>query len=430
MRQPSVNRARVATVSLALVVAAGAAACGPEDNDAKGAGGDSTLRKGGTLTVLNANPQEDFDPARLYTSGGGNVPSLVFRTLTTRNRENGAAGAEVVPDLATDTGRPNKDATVWTYTLKKGLTYEDGTPITSADIKYGIERSFAAELSGGAPYLRDWLIGGADYQGPYKDKKGLDSIETPDDLTIVFHLDKPEGEFPYLATQTQFTPVPKAKDTGTKYEEHPVSSGPYKVVRNENDGERLVLERNPHWSASTDAERKAYPDRIDVRSGLDSSVINQRLSSSQGADAAAVTTDTNLGPAELAKVTGDKELAARVGTGHFGYTNYIAFNPKVKPFDDPKVRQAISYAVDRTSVINAAGGSSSPRRPPPTCRTRSPSATRPTTTSRRARPATRPRPRNSSRRPATRTASPSRSPTPTTRTSRPARRSPPPSRTP
>ncbi|MCX5092730.1 ABC transporter substrate-binding protein [Streptomyces sp. NBC_00365] len=358
MRQPSVIARRVAAASVTLVVAAGAAACGPKDNDAKGAGGDSKPQKGGTLTVLNAGPQEDFDPARLYTSGGGNVPSLVFRTLTTRNRESGAAGAKVVPDLATDTGRPSKNATVWTYTLKKGLKYEDGTPITSADIKYGIERSFAAELSGGAPYLRDWLIGGADYQGPYKDKKGLASIETPDDLTIVFHLNKPEGEFPYLATQTQFTPVPKAKDKGTKYEEHPVSSGPYKVVKNENDGERITLARNTYWSAATDAERKAYPDKIDVRSGLDSSVINQRLSASQGADAAAVTTDTNLGPAELAKVTGDKALAARVGTGHFGYTNYIAFNPKVKPFDDPKVRQAIAYAVDRSSVINAAGGSS------------------------------------------------------------------------
>ncbi|MEU6364393.1 ABC transporter substrate-binding protein [Streptomyces sp. NPDC046931] len=358
MRQPSVVARRVAAASVGLVVAAGAAACGPKDNDAKGAGGDSTPHKGGTLTVLNSQPQQDFDPARLYTSGGGNVPSLVFRTLTTRNRENGAAGAEVVPDLATDTGRPNKDATVWTYTLKKGLEYEDGTPITSADIKYGIERSFAPELSGGAPYLRDWLAGAADYQGPYKDKKGLDAIETPDSSTIVFHLNKPEGEFPYLATQTQFTPVPKAKDTGTQYEEHPVSSGPYKVVKNDNDGETLVLERNTYWSAATDDERKAYPDRIEVRSGLDSSVINQRLSASQGADAAAVTTDTNLGPAELAKVTGDKELASRVGTGHFGYTNYLAFNPTVKPFDDVKVRQAISYALDRSSVVNAAGGSS------------------------------------------------------------------------
>ncbi|MBU6531482.1 ABC transporter substrate-binding protein [Streptomyces mayonensis] len=360
MRHPSRRTRRAAAaLTVSLIVTAGAAACGPEDNDAKTGGADGDPQKGGTLTVLNAQPQVDFDPARLYTSGGGNVPSLVFRTLTTRNREDGAKGTEVVPDLATDTGRPNKDATVWTYTLKEGLKYEDGTKITSADVKYGIERSFAAELSGGAPYLRDWLIGGADYQGPYKDKgKGLDSIETPDERTIVFHLNKPEGEFPFLATQTQFTPVPKSADKGTKYEEHPVSSGPYKVVRNENDGERLVLERNEHWSEKTDAERKAYPDRIDVRSGLDSSVINQRLSASQGADAAAVTTDTNLGPAELAKVSGDKELAARVGTGHFGYTNYIAFNPKVKPFDDPKVRQAIAYAVDRTSVINAAGGSS------------------------------------------------------------------------
>ncbi|MEE1813093.1 ABC transporter substrate-binding protein [Streptomyces sp. BE133] len=360
MRQPSVISRRVAAAAAVLVVAAGAAACGPQDSkDSDGSSGAAgTPKKGGTLTVLNSKPQEDFDPARLYTSGGGNVPSLVFRTLTTRNREDGAAGAKVVPDLATDLGTPSKNATVWTYTLKDGLKYEDGTAITSADIKYGIERSFAAELSGGAPYLRDWLIGGADYQGPYKDKKGLDSIETPDAKTIVFHLNKPEGEFPFLATQTQTTPVPKAKDKGTKYEEHPISSGPYKVVRNEGDGERLVLERNPHWSAATDEERKAYPDRIDVRSGLDSAVINQRLSASQGADAAAVTTDTNLGPAELAKVTGDKKLAARVGTGHFGYTNYIAFNPKVKPFDSPKVRQAISYAVDRSSVVNAAGGSS------------------------------------------------------------------------
>lgn len=361
MRQPSVIPRRAAAAVAVLVVAAGAAACGPEGSGKgsdSGSGAAGAPKKGGTLTVLNSAPQEDFDPGRLYTSGGGNVPSLVFRTLTTRNREDGAAGSKVVPDLATDLGRPSKNATVWTYTLKDNLTYEDGSAITSADIKYGVERSFAAELSGGAPYLRDWLVGGAGYQGPYKDKKGLDSIETPDAKTIVFHLNKPEGEFPFLATQTQTTPVPKAKDTGTKYEEHPLASGPYKVVKNEGDGERLILERNTHWSAATDEERKAYPDRIDVRSGLDSAVINQRLSASQGADAAAVTTDTNLGPAELAKVSGDKKLAARVGTGHFGFTNYIAFNPKVKPFDNPKVRQAISYAVDRTSVVNAAGGSS------------------------------------------------------------------------
>ncbi|CAM5385559.1 ABC transporter substrate-binding protein OS=Streptomyces microflavus OX=1919 GN=Smic_55080 PE=4 SV=1 [Streptomyces microflavus] len=168
MRQPSVISRRVAAATVTLVLAAGAAACGPEDSKGgdSGSGAEGKPQKGGTLTVLNSNTQQDFDPARLYTSGGGNIRSLVFRTLTTRNREDGAEGAQVVPDLATDLGKPNADATVWTYTLKEGLKYEDGTAITSADIKYGIERSFAPELSGGAPYLRDWLIGGADYQGP------------------------------------------------------------------------------------------------------------------------------------------------------------------------------------------------------------------------------------------------------------------------
>ncbi|MFJ8160969.1 ABC transporter substrate-binding protein [Streptomyces sp. NPDC096136] len=363
-RQSHTSR-RVAALAVSLVLAGGAAACGPEDA-AGGSGGESSGKpgaagapqKGGTLTVLNAEPQNDFDPARLYTSGGGNVPSLVFRTLTTRNREDGPAGAKVVPDLATDLGRPNADATEWTYTLKDGLAYEDGSPITTADIKYGIERSFAAELSGGAPYLRDWLVGGETYEGPYKDGgKGLDSITVPDAKTIVFKLRKPEGEFPFLATQTQFAPVPRAKDTGVTYEEHPVSSGPYKVVKNTGDGETLLLERNDHWDPKTDGERKAYPDRIEVRSGLDAAVINQRLTTGSGPDAAAITTDTNLGPAELAQIGDDKELASRVGTGHFGYVNYLAFNPKVAPFDDPRVRQAVAYAINRTSVVNAAGGS-------------------------------------------------------------------------
>ncbi|MFK0289459.1 ABC transporter substrate-binding protein [Streptomyces sp. NPDC090442] len=358
-RPPSRTATRVAAAVVAAALAGGAAACGPKDAGAAG-GADAAPQKGGTLTVLNSEPQTNFDPARLYTSGGGKVPTLVFRTLTTRKRADGAAGTQVVPDLATDTGRPSKNATVWTYTLKNGLAYEDGTPITSADVKYGIERSFAPELSGGAPYLRDWLVGGDSYQGPYKDtsKAGLRSIETPDEKTLVFHLRKPEGQFPLLATQTQFAPVPRAKDTGTKYEEHPVSSGPYKVVSNTGDGERLVLARNPHWSEKSDDQRHAYPDTVNVVSGLDPAVINQRLATGAGADAAAVTTDTNLGPAELARIAGDPELRKRVGTGRFGYTNYLAFNPKVKPFDDPKVRQAIAYAVNRQSVVNAAGGSS------------------------------------------------------------------------
>lgn len=150
MRPLPFTSRRIGVIAVGLALAGGAVACGPKDSGGAKAS-DGKPQQGGTLYVLNNQAQEDFDPARLYTSGGGNIPGLVYRTLTTRNRADGAAGSKVVPDLATNTGEPSQDATVWTYHLKDGLKYEDGTPITTADIKYDIERSFAPELSGGAP---------------------------------------------------------------------------------------------------------------------------------------------------------------------------------------------------------------------------------------------------------------------------------------
>ncbi|MCU7727558.1 ABC transporter substrate-binding protein [Actinoplanes sp. KI2] len=317
---------------------------------------DPATCQGGTLSVLNQGGITHLDPARLYTSGGGNIPSLLFRTLTTRNRQQGEAGAKPAPDLATDLGTPSDGARTWTYHLRDGVFFEDGTPITAADIKYGIERSFAPELPGGAPYLRDWLQDAASYQGPYKQPDGIKAIETPDDKTIVFKLRKPEGDFPYLATATQFAPVPKAKDKGVGYEAHPVSSGPYQVESYE-PKKSLVLVRNPHWSAKSDTLRYACPDRIEVTAGLDAAVINQRLVSGAGQDANAVTTDAVVGPEQLAQLGTGGPLDKQVARGEFPATYYLAFNTKKAPFDNEKVREAISYAVNRTSVVNALGGS-------------------------------------------------------------------------
>ncbi|MFD0689282.1 ABC transporter substrate-binding protein [Actinomadura fibrosa] len=339
----------------ALVIASGAVACGGSDSGSPTAFDPKTCQ-GGTLTVLNQSGLNEFDPARLYTSGGGALPSLVYRTLTTRARVAGEAGTKPVPDLATDLGRPSDDAKTWTYTLKDGLKFDDGSPITSAEVKYGIERSFSPDLPGGAPYLHDWLIGGADYKGPYKGGD-LASIETPDARTIVFKLRQPHGDFPYLATATQFAPVPKAKDTGIKYKNAPVSSGPYKVEKYE-QGKKLVLVRNAYWNRTVDTQRLGCPDRIEVTSGLDKAVINQRLVSGAGADAKAITTDTTVGPEQLARLGGDPGLAKRVARGVFGETKYLAFDVTKKPFDDIRVRQAFAYAVNRQSVVNAVGGTS------------------------------------------------------------------------
>lgn len=340
----------------AALLAGTLAACGQSSSRSDDTHFDSDHCRGGTLKVLNQSDITHLDPARMYTSGGGNIPSLMFRTLTTRNRAAGAAGATVAPDLATDVGTPSDNAKTWTYHLRDGLKYQDGTAITSKDIKYGIERSFSPKLPGGAPYLRDWLIDASDYAGPYQDKHGIDSIGTPDARTIVFHLSRPHGDFPYLATATQFAPVPQAKDDGVDYEKHPVSSGPYQIASYQKN-KKLVLVRNKHWSRTLDPERLACPDRIEITSGLNPDVINQRLAASSGDDANAVTTDTDLGPAQLSQLASNKDLADRVAQGNFPYTFYLTYDTTKSPFDDLKVRKAFSYAVDRNSVINAVGGS-------------------------------------------------------------------------
>jgi peptide/nickel transport system substrate-binding protein len=348
---------RSALLLAGVLLAGTATACGSGSQTASTPFDPNNCR-GGTLEILNqGDAGAHLDPARLYTSGGGNIPSLLFRTLTTRARKAGQDGAKVAPDLATDTGEPNADATVWTYHLRDGLKFEDGTPITAADVKYGIERGFAAELPGGAPYPHDWLVGGGTYQGPYKDPNGLASIETPDAKTIVFHLSSPHGDFPYLATATQFAPVPKAKDTGTSYENHPISSGPYQI-ESYDKGKSVALVRNTYWSRSVDPNRLACPDRVEGTYGLDPAVINQRLETGSGKDADAVTTDTDLGPSELAQLDSNPDLAKRVASGSFPYTYYIAFDNTKAPFNDIRVREALNYAIDRTSTVNAVGGSS------------------------------------------------------------------------
>src|SRR5690349_16469698 len=107
-----------------------AAACSSSGSPSSSSAFDPKNCRGGTLYVLgqaDANG-EHLDPARIYSSGGGAVTSMIFRTLTTRHRVPGVAGTEVVPDLATDKGTPSDDAKTWTYHLKDGLKFDDGTP--------------------------------------------------------------------------------------------------------------------------------------------------------------------------------------------------------------------------------------------------------------------------------------------------------------
>jgi peptide/nickel transport system substrate-binding protein len=93
--------------------------------------------------------------------------------------------------MATDLGRPIKNFTRWEFTLRDGLTYEDGSPVRAGDVVYAIKRQFADELPGGPTYGLVYFLGGETYDGPYADTNDFEAVETPDDKTIVVKMRKP-----------------------------------------------------------------------------------------------------------------------------------------------------------------------------------------------------------------------------------------------
>ncbi|WP_225724665.1 MULTISPECIES: ABC transporter substrate-binding protein [unclassified Nocardia] len=315
-----------------------------------GRGGGSSA---GTLTVLSTNQIEHLDPARNYVQPVEDIGRLIYRSLT-MYQASPDGGQTLVPDLATSTGTPSAGARTWTFTLKDGLRFEDGTPITSADIKYGVERTFAAELPEGPPYARMWLVGGDRYKGPYQDHRGLDSIQTPDAKTIVFQLNRPVADFGGTVSMSIFSPVPKAKDNGVGYDQHPVASGPYKI-ESYAQGKQLALVRNTNWSSATDPVRRQRANRIVIDVGMDSAVVTQRLIAAQGQDRNAIAL-LSAPASSIGQILGNPAVKQRLMTGKTTNTRYLSLNTTHEPLTDVRVRQAIAWALDKSSMQLAMGG--------------------------------------------------------------------------
>ncbi|MFG1813204.1 ABC transporter substrate-binding protein [Kribbella sp. NPDC049174] len=340
-------------VAVAAALALAAAACNANNQSTSSGASTAAAEQGGTFHVLSTSKEISLDPAKSQNLGTSTI-HLVLRGLTSWKTSPDKA-AELVPDLATDTGQVSDGGKTWTYKLKSGLKYADGSPIVAADIKYGIERSFAPELSGGLGYHKSLLVGGDKYTGPYKGAQ-LASIETPDDTTIVFKLNKPFGDWPWVVSMPAFSPVPKAADKDpAHYGEDPVASGPYQV-KSYAPGAKLELERNPNWDKSTDEARTGLPDSIVIDMGLQPDVVNQRLIADAGDDKFAASTGVSVPAALIPTVSGNPAVKARVATSPSGALLYLAMNTKRPALANPEVRKAIEYAVDKQAVQVADGG--------------------------------------------------------------------------
>ena len=353
MRRSLMTSVVLAALSASLV------ACG-------GGGTGGKAAKGGTLTLLTQSAQIlHLDPQRNYTGEDLAFASgYLHRTLTAYTLSSNAdtAGA-LVADLATDTGISSENGKVWKFTLREGVKWENGQPVTCEDVKYGVSRTFATSIITDGPTYAISLLdiptakdGSSVYKGPYvsqnNDVAAFDKAVTCDGSTVTFRLKQPQGDFNYTVTLLSFAPVPKAYDRGEKYDDRPLSNGPYKILTYQKKT-KLVLVRNPNWSSSTDSYRPAYPDRIEYLFGIQDALITERLIADAGDDQRALSPDSVVA-AKLATVFGDERLKDRRFNELDPYVRYFAINTKKIP--ELKHRQAILAAANRAELRKIAGG--------------------------------------------------------------------------
>lgn len=341
--------ASLTTAVLLALTACGGGGRAPATGSSGGPGAPAAT--GGTVHFLANADFSHLDPARGWDGGVNNFYRLIYRGLTTFGAGPGAESTKIVADLATDTGKPSDNAKTWTYTLKDNLFFEDGTPITSEAVKFGFSRAFDPEAGIGSPYARLLLEAPKDYKGPYL-SGDLDTIETPDAKTVVFHLKKPFADFPSALAMVNFTPFPKGTGAAAAFDTKPIASGPYKVASYQR-GVSLKLVRNPYWKRETDSLRAAKPDAFEWTFGLDLATIDERMLAGQGADADAIA--ASIQAQTVARVQ-TPQIKARTLSGLNGCTTYMGLNTTKKHLSDVRVRQAINHAINKDTIVAGMGG--------------------------------------------------------------------------
>ena len=367
MRMSAQWRAVAALAAAAAL--AGAAGCGGSDN--KSGSGETSAnqstppqnaKSGGDLTVAYAGDTDNIDPGISYYQYGMNIAYATQRPLYSYKPDN---AKDLEPDLAESAPDISADGKTVTVKIRSGVKFSPpvNRVVTSKDVKYGIERGFTKTVNGAyvGAYMGDLTGLKAFQSGKAKDIAG---IETPDDTTIVFKLDRPRGAIVAgCLSMPASAPVPPEyakkfdKEQPSTYGQHQVATGPYMV---ENDasgkltgykpGSEIRLVRNPNWDKATDY-KPAYLDSITIKEGADPDVAARQIVDGSHM----VSGDFQLTASTLQRTAKQNKdlLVITPPTGRF---RYIALNTTKKPFDNVNVRKAITAVFDRNAMRQSFGG--------------------------------------------------------------------------
>jgi peptide/nickel transport system substrate-binding protein len=283
-------------------------------------------KPGGNITFGLELDIPGFDPLKVgvFDTSAGSAAAAIFDTLTSLDDK-----GVVQPKLALS-WTPSEDFKTWTFKLRPGVKFHDGTPFNAQAVKENFDRQKdPANKCRCAFYIAY-----------------INNVQAPDELTVVYNLKDPSVNMPAIVSfpsANNSVQSPTAwKTKGDDYSRNPVGTGPY-ILKSWTAGDRMVLEKNPdYWNKG-----RPYLDRIVLKPLPDA---QSRFASLQSGEADIIW-DDEYDPDNIMKAQKDPKLAVHtyVGSGAQVY----AFNTKVAPFDDVRVRQALVMALDRKKMSQA-----------------------------------------------------------------------------
>ena len=351
------NFLKVAGVGAAAM---GLAACGGSKSGSTAASGTASSAAGSSTGSVNtagftvqygSNP-ETLDPALNSAVDGGNTIITVFEPLLIINENN-----EAVPGQA-ESWTTSEDGLTWTFTMRDGLKWSDGSELNAKDFEYSFKRM--ADPDTAAPYAETCLgmIDGFEEAAGFPDADGNPTVEpnldalnvkaSDDGKTLTIVLGYPCSYFDKIAAFAAMSPVQKAtvEANGDAWCTSPdtyVCNGPY-MITEWTPSERIVLTKNPNYVGGWD-NSKIVSDSITLLLLEDSSASFAAYNSGEAVLIKDVPTD-EIPSLTKAEDGGDFYVDTILGT------YYVSLNLKRDAFKDAKVRKALSLAIDRDYVAN------------------------------------------------------------------------------
>lgn len=307
-----------------------------------------SAHRGGTLRVgrfpFSLDPGvSGYDPSAMA------VLELAYDGLVRHRRAAGAAGARVVPGLATDVPAPTAGGRRYVFRLREGGRYADGTPVRARDVRASLERMLEIQGEEQQPIF-DAIVGATRCRtrpGACDLSRGVLADERH--ATVTFRLRRPDPELIQKLTLSLAMVVPAATPRHATARPIP-GTGPYRVARVV-AGHRALLTRNPRFRSARDGGRTAgFVDRVEVLMAADPHA--GLLAFDRGRLDVAGTVD--LPVRQLAALR--TRYGGRLRSGAYAKTVYVWMNVHAPPFDDVRVRRALNLAIDRNRAVDALGG--------------------------------------------------------------------------